>query len=37
MIYSIVLLAATPFCPPPDLSIKNNPFHVNTFQWRKED
>lgn len=36
MIYGLIMFAAVPFCPP-DLPIKNNPIHVNTFCWRREE
>lgn len=36
MIYSLIMFAAAPFFQP-DLLIKNNPIHMNTFCWGREE
>lgn len=35
VLYSFIMFTTMPFFPP-DLPIKKNPIHMNTFYWRKE-
>ena len=35
-LYTLIVFATTPFFPP-DLPIKKNPIHINTFYWKRED